>query len=270
MEISVSDVLTFSKCPYLWWKGYVHKQVPKQTAAMSFGTKVHATVAGVMRGLMNPLTAEILDAEDYKTIISDTSWNMKNCKVVAVEKPDYFTYGGHTFLYRPDAIIVDSWENYCSYQIKTVSANKRHTLDYVKYSVHEAIYGYGIGLKYNVNYIPKVVLDRFIKSKVANKPLVWKRDVLIPPRISTYKHLNYCVFIADRMEEMLSATTQGEEADEEAAKLWSNRSHCIDWITGVRCPAFTVCYGYGGFDGNFEPASDRYADLDRSQPPAQG
>lgn len=270
MEISVSDVLTFSKCPYLWWKGHVQKLVPKPTDAMSFGTKLHSTVATVMRGLMTPPACEPIDAEDYKTIIKDTNWSMKGFKVVAVEKPEYFTYGGHTFLYRPDGILQDPWDNYCSYQIKTVSANRQSTLDYVKYSVHESIYGYGIHLKYNTVYTPRIILDRFVKSKT-DKPLKLHRDTLVPLNVIRHRHLNYCVFIADRMEEMLNVTTQGEEADEEAAKLWSNRGSCIDWITGVKCPAFRICYGYTSTaDCDFEPASDRYADLDRSQPPAQG
>ena len=263
MITTVSDCLTFQKCPYAWWIQAVAKRKPKQVddSPLAFGTKVHAELAAYFNGPTSDIDGDkpllySLD-EQGKHNLRRIHMGTKGGRVIELALST--DVGGHTIYCRPDMLAQKLYSTlYTEYQWKTTSAKKMHYTEYVRISPYSAVYNKAAKELYgqaNVNRSMEVGL--FVKRRAADKPPTFVTLGASQPVPEANKSLNFVARTADRMEQMLY-----ECKTEEDAKTWSAPGSCIDWTTGTRCPFYSHCFQYESLHSwKFEDAPDRYPEF---------
>lgn len=215
----------------------------KTKAALDYGASVHKEFQNVLN-MEDVPTPEIdkLSKEDRKLVDSIVD----NYAVQCVEKPIVVDVGGHTINATPDGVLIDSGGEQLLWQLKTSSMNKAHHIDIVRYSLHECIYGLGVGTPNNP--VLKTLLGRFIRTKGGKYHFYL--DLVIRRKGDIEAARQYVVRICDLMEEM----TLGEKTEG-----WQAPPSCIDWITGQKCDYFSHCHHGESLSGpTFITVPERY------------
>lgn len=150
MNLSVSDLLLFLRCPYAAHAAWTHG-VAAPTPAMRRGTAIHKALEHHLKG--QPIPADLIDAvadADRKfteaSIFRLADWK-PSFTVDATEHPLSYTYSDRdadlnfTIVGRLDALVTDSAGAW-SLQLKTLGKGKNLglTMEKVRMSPHEIVY----------------------------------------------------------------------------------------------------------------------------------
>ncbi len=271
MRASVSDIVTFRKCPRLW--KYRQQWAPEPSKYMERGTLAHRQVQTYLSKRMSGYIHA--HAVDHALLDSGTSntpaplmqrWDYNQLEtmadkfnILAVERPFEFDFLGHTLLGRPDALLQEkTLFTERLFQIKTVSRKlSAHELS-VQQHPYETAYATAVG-HFLDKPINRTLLMRIFFDK-HGVPDIELMDVILPVGKARQEILDSLVHTLDEMDRY------AQKSPEEVPAYTNS---CIDWNTGAKCPFLTPCrYGhnlnYGAADFallNIQPAKDRYDDL---------